>query len=127
MRGAFKTQFDRFNMEDDPWKQVKGPTTAMFATLKRINWYPADYDKWITDDKEVIDLKVTIPFMVAQKIKNAVDRRLWEKASIKHEDPSNDPNDEVPNWNLARRVILGPDKQIGAMAMSVTINTRWSV
>ena len=35
-----------------------------------------------------------------------------------------DRND-IPNWALARRVVLGKDRAIGAMARSVCINTQW--
>ena len=56
MKGAFNTQTATFDPDVEPWKQVRGPTTAMLATLARLKWFPAGCDKWITDDDEIIDL-----------------------------------------------------------------------
>ena len=67
MRSAFNTHFDKTAMQDNPWKHVKGPTTAMIATLLRLKWFPADYDMWIADASEVIDLKTMIPHQDHQK------------------------------------------------------------
>ena len=94
----------------------------MFATLQRLKWFPAEYDTWMTDTGEVVNLTKVIPHRVTALIRQAVDRRLWEACSIKDTDPSKDHRD-IPNTKIARSVILGKDKIIGAMARSVTINT----
>ena len=94
MRAVFNTQFDNIALVDDHWKHVKGPTTAMIATLLRLRWFPADYDTWLTDNGahgEVIDLKTTIPYMVCQKIKKAVERRLWESSTLNKQIPARTP------------------------------------
>ena len=78
MRAAFNTQFHTVANAENPWKHGRCPTSAMIATLLRLRWFPADHDVWLTDNSEIIDLKVTIPYMVGQKIKQAVERRLWE-------------------------------------------------
>ena len=125
MKAAFNTQFEEVANAQDPWKHVKGPTSAMIATLLRIRWFLADYDTWLTDDNETIDLKVVIPYMVSQKITRAVERMLWENCTLKKHDSSTDRN-QVPNLYIARKVILGKDRLIGAMARSVTIGTQWT-
>ena len=127
MKRSFNTQFDIVANASDPWKYVTGPAAAMIATLLRIRWFPPDYDHdhWITDCGEVLDLNQCIPHMVAEKIRDAVDRFLWENASTNPNKCGNSKNN-VPVWKLVRKVILGKGKLIGAMARSVVINTQWS-
>lgn len=61
MAEAFNNQFNTFHLEPKPWEHVRGPATAVMANLSRIRWYPASYDKWVTDKDEIIDLTLTIP------------------------------------------------------------------
>ena len=61
------------------------------------------------------------------KVREAVERWLWENCTI-NEKRGTDKADRncVPIWSLARKVVLGKDKQQGAMARSVNIHTQWT-
>ena len=77
MREAFNTQQAASDTEQCAWQQVKGPATALMATMRRIKWQPIAHDRWVTDTGEELDLKKTIPYLVGMKVREAVERWLW--------------------------------------------------
>ena len=45
----------------DMWKKVRGPATAVMASLCGINWKPRAYYQWETDTGETVNLRDEIP------------------------------------------------------------------
>ena len=82
-----------------------------------------------------VELRVITPYHLSAVIKESVDRFLWETSTLRARDTPSITNkikdrgpqdrNDIPNWALARRVVLGKDKAIGAMARSVCIYTQW--
>jgi hypothetical protein len=57
------------------WSNVKGPATAIIATMKRLGWQPTSATTFIDDEGDVHDVKVDPPVA----IKHALNRstRRW--------------------------------------------------
>ena len=115
----------------DPWQHVCGPASATMATLIGIGWKPLSYKVWISDMKETLDLVNAIPYVVKQKINDAVERRLWHASSLaiddeEHWTPAACDEKDRPYWYPLRCVVLGNDKRVGGAARSVAANTQWT-
>ena len=135
MKKAFEASINTIPHEKHTWAHVKGPASGVIATLLRIKWKVTTFDKWITDQGTVVELRTITPYHLSAVIKESVDSFLWETSTLRARDtPSTiskirdkDPQDrnDIPNWALARRTVLGKDKAMGAMARSVCIYTQW--
>ena len=136
MEKAFEASTNTIPHEKHPWAHVKGPASAVIATLLRIKWKANAYDKWTTDQGTNIELRTITPYHLSAVIRESVDRFLWETSTLRAKDTPSVTNrikddcprdrNDIPNWALARRTVLGKDKAIGAMARSVCINTQWT-
>ena len=77
-----------------------------------------------SDQGEIIDPNATLPYLVTVKVRESLERWMWQNCPLNTRQ-TQDRND-IPNWNLARRVVLGKDPRLGAMARSVNIYTQWT-
>ena len=135
MEKAFEASASTIPYETNPWAHVKGPASAVIATLTRLKWKAVTYDKWVNDQDATIELRNITPYHLGAIIRESVDRFLWETSTLRHKDTMYTTNgikdkgpmdrNDIPNWALARRVVMGKDKAMGAMARSVCINTQY--
>ena len=133
MERAFEASTKTVQHGKRPWANVKGPASAVMATLSRMK--ANAFDKWTTDLGTVIELRTITPYHLSAVIKESVDRYLWETSTLRARDTPSSTNknkdrgpqdrNDIPNWALARRTVLGKDKAMGAMARSVSIYTQW--
>ena len=62
MESAFEASTNTIPHEKQPWAHVKGPASAVIATLLRIKWKANAYDKWTTDQGINIELRTMTPY-----------------------------------------------------------------
>ena len=48
----------------------------------RLKWVANTYDKWTTETGETLDLNVDIPYRIMVKVREAVDKWLWNNCTI---------------------------------------------
>ena len=59
------------------WTLVTGPSTALLTTMRRFGWKCEDATTLITDEGRPLDLRVDLPVVVANEVKEAVTRFRW--------------------------------------------------
>ena len=64
MKKAFEASTITIPHEKHPWA-LKGPASAVIATLLRIKWKVTTFDKWITDPGTVVELRTITPVHLA--------------------------------------------------------------
>ena len=113
------------------WDSVRGPASACIATLGRIGWdihISNAWRVWIDRDGNEIDLASFHLYILNKVLHRDIAVMLWSQSTLNHE--INDKVGDLSALGLwlepTRSVVLGKDKQLGAMARSVAIGTQWS-
>ena len=110
------------------WDNIRGPASALIATMESIGWRMSAPYACTTDTGITLNLKKQRPALILDYVEKAVERKVWHHSKMSEEDRIGkdwDYEGDVPWWYPLREMANSKDTAMARAARSVIIGTQW--